>query len=764
MKHIRTYNEGIRDMMTPRSKVEVSDALEKILEGDYDTLLGDPIYVSGGNPGIVSKSGIMDVLGMTYPDELYCAILERMDIMLLKTHIRDIIHSFLAYGNYFKFYKRVIDKDIKTHQDIFDLVFGISDEIGDVYYRDEIFRRLIKLNDIEKTKTILRNLVYGNVNEGVRDMMRPISDDQIRIIYDNKSVNKNRNEIDSKISDKMKSGFSEFEAFICVLGDMHIKFTYIIPREEKSELHQLYKTGNNLLFLLVDREDIGELDLGTETYVNNMKKFGWKLYTFHWIRDYCEFIFTKSGKINEGIRDMMTPKSTKDIIDSFRGKSSHDKMILGARHGILELIKPILDIRISSPGIMDELFDTACKSGSINIVEYLMGLDNYEYDYTTYLSGVSVAIRNRHDDIAKYIKRHIVGKRVRLIKMDDVDPIQPGSRGTIVDVDVFGDLNMKWDNGRTLSVIVKQDQFEILGDRGITMNEGIRDMMTPKSEKDIINAIKHSSSKNKLKFAMRSRYKLPDEIIKDILDKLDTDGVIEYFLLASAYEIYDMCDLILDKYPEVKRTLIVSLEATKNLSVIKDNWWNLNSRRISKLFGVPIDKLCVINRNDNETVNILFMYFSYLARNDKDKIRIDSLGEDGKSDFGHFLCYPSERIASLSVNLEDDSDHDAEDWIFDKEYVLGKLYKEYGYVNEGIRDMMTPKSDTEIQHELIKKYNIKPEIFEFLNELGYKFRMAHDTVWEDSWRITIEFRNEAEKNSVYFLPGEPLVEIKKRIK
>jgi hypothetical protein len=53
----------------------------------------------------------------------------------------------------------------------------------------------------------------------------------------------------------------------------------------------------------------------------------------------------------------------------------------------------------------------------------------------------------------------MVGKRVRLIHMEDPEPIPAGTMGTIVGVDPVG-YQMKWDNGRTLSLIPGEDRWE----------------------------------------------------------------------------------------------------------------------------------------------------------------------------------------------------------------------------------------------------------------------------------------------------------------
>ena len=53
----------------------------------------------------------------------------------------------------------------------------------------------------------------------------------------------------------------------------------------------------------------------------------------------------------------------------------------------------------------------------------------------------------------------MVGKRVRLIHMDDPEPIPAGTLVTIVGVNPVG-FQMKWDNGRTLNLIPNEDRGE----------------------------------------------------------------------------------------------------------------------------------------------------------------------------------------------------------------------------------------------------------------------------------------------------------------
>lgn len=54
------------------------------------------------------------------------------------------------------------------------------------------------------------------------------------------------------------------------------------------------------------------------------------------------------------------------------------------------------------------------------------------------------------------------GDRIELVSMDnDPNPIEPGTRGTVLGHNSF-QIHVKWDNGRTLSLAVPEDRFNIL--------------------------------------------------------------------------------------------------------------------------------------------------------------------------------------------------------------------------------------------------------------------------------------------------------------
>ena len=54
------------------------------------------------------------------------------------------------------------------------------------------------------------------------------------------------------------------------------------------------------------------------------------------------------------------------------------------------------------------------------------------------------------------------GTRVRLDHMDDPQAVPEGTEGTVQMVDDQGALLMKWDNGRSLSLLPGEDSFTVI--------------------------------------------------------------------------------------------------------------------------------------------------------------------------------------------------------------------------------------------------------------------------------------------------------------
>jgi hypothetical protein len=67
---------------------------------------------------------------------------------------------------------------------------------------------------------------------------------------------------------------------------------------------------------------------------------------------------------------------------------------------------------------------------------------------------------NNDDAIMPTVKK---GDRIELIEMvDDPNPIEKGEKGTVQGIDGLGHILVKWDNGRSLSLVPEVDRFKVI--------------------------------------------------------------------------------------------------------------------------------------------------------------------------------------------------------------------------------------------------------------------------------------------------------------
>lgn len=68
-----------------------------------------------------------------------------------------------------------------------------------------------------------------------------------------------------------------------------------------------------------------------------------------------------------------------------------------------------------------------------------------------------------HEEVQRIKDQYPPGTRIRLNSMADPwSPVPDGTEGTVDMVDDIGQLHMKWDNGRTLSLVPGEDSFSVI--------------------------------------------------------------------------------------------------------------------------------------------------------------------------------------------------------------------------------------------------------------------------------------------------------------
>lgn len=57
--------------------------------------------------------------------------------------------------------------------------------------------------------------------------------------------------------------------------------------------------------------------------------------------------------------------------------------------------------------------------------------------------------------------QELIGKRITLIRMDDSQAPESGTKGIIKGVDGIGQIHVRWDNGSSLAVVPEEDEYLI---------------------------------------------------------------------------------------------------------------------------------------------------------------------------------------------------------------------------------------------------------------------------------------------------------------
>jgi|LakMenE01Jun11ns_1017448.scaffolds.fasta_scaffold9959572_18 hypothetical protein len=120
--------------------------------------------------------------------------------------------------------------------------------------------------------------------------------------------------------------------------------------------------------------------------------------------------------------------------------------------------------KMSNPNKDFNLFSNVLGYATEKVRPELVNIYDIEYRSDLYYEIINKFVRDNYGDG----NNALPGDRIRLINMpDDPNPIEPNTTGTVTSIDtinMFDEdlLNVDWDNGRILNLIVGIDEFEVI--------------------------------------------------------------------------------------------------------------------------------------------------------------------------------------------------------------------------------------------------------------------------------------------------------------
>jgi hypothetical protein len=120
--------------------------------------------------------------------------------------------------------------------------------------------------------------------------------------------------------------------------------------------------------------------------------------------------------------------------------------------------------KMSNPNKDFNLFSKVLGYATEKVGPELVNVYDIEDRSDLYYEIINKFVRDNYGDG----NNALPGDRIRLINMpDDPNPIEPNTTGTVTSINtinMFGEdhLNVDWDNGRWLNLIVGIDEFEVI--------------------------------------------------------------------------------------------------------------------------------------------------------------------------------------------------------------------------------------------------------------------------------------------------------------
>jgi hypothetical protein len=416
-------------------------------------------------------------------------------------------------------------------------------------------------------------------------------------------------------------------------------------------------------------------------------------------------------KVNEGIREFMTPKSEEDIRKDVGTLNPDEQLKQAASGGSLSLVKDAI-----KKGAKDEYaLVSASVNGHIDIVEYLIDEMGYDVDYQ---KGVPLrfAIANGRMEVVKSLL-----DRGADIHFHNENPLSTAISHSYWDI-----ANYLIKRGADIGKLhndLKSRQFEagqqlVVNFMHNYMTESIRDYMTPRAEKDVLRSSEKLDSSMKINYGIKWNY-LP--IVKKGIEELSEST----FSIDSKILFLTEC-------------LQITLDLEKNeIFQYLKSIFNL-SQKVYDMIDKLVERIKFINKmhdklRRNELCEVSECEFNFDVYGTYEFSV--TLPQDEDSDvaeeyrIGTFAEHTHGPFFYISCEGQDPDDFDTAEEL---EKILRNSYMWADEMNESVRHHMTPKPMTEISNNVVdnilKDYTDHAMYFTNRDRFGLdKLGLSHHT-------------------------------------
>ena len=500
---------------------------------------------------------------------------------------------------------------------------------------------------------------FNTYNESVRDNMTPKSKDDIVSTFNSGDIQSKKNMVYKLFRENFKNR-AEFSNYI--------------------RLHMGVDIWNRVIKKTLRNGFASDL-------VDVLKK--------HEIEKLFKVMIEKGKGLNESIKDMMTPKSEKDIRNMMDrlALNPNEKLYFGVENNIDWVVKESIEegsdvnmkLRVGG-GVMGELFNSllqfACYKGYTDIVKMLLDAGaNKELDDNL---AMRAAVAHGHDDIIKLLKiTKNINESIKDLMTPKSDEDIRKSISELSEKDIFD---------RYIKAIIEKNfgVLDALKKAGCSINSRNSDKQTPLIDLLCNN---HIHSREAIRAIVK---KLGADInLKDRNDRTALMYAVDNNKFSFVQELIEL-GVNLKLHNQGARAL---LRAISN---------NVNYVIVESLVKAGAD----VNYIDNNHSTALI--YATLQSNRQVTELLLSKGVDVniKNEYGMSPLMMAakgedQEIIKMLLDAGADSDDKNNNYQTAADFALAykkkenaELIKNYKKVNEGIRDKMTPKSEEELRDKI----------------------------------------------------------------